>query len=139
MTAMKANLTAMFVCAFVFGAPMVHHVWAVPCNSQTPTLGNCGTESQCEVRAAMDCMTSFGKYYEPQGGIACQSGGSDSYCAQASGAGSQLKCTCEWICKVDPMTLECAKGVAHIGSDRRQICSTMTEYRSQSCTTGGGH
>lgn len=139
MTAMKTNLIALLLCALMFGAPMAHHVWAVPCNSQTPTLGNCGTESQCEVRAGIDCIATFGKYYfTTQGGIACQSGGSDSYCAQVTAAGGELKCTCEWLCKWDPMAGTCGKGAGHEIAGQ-QICSTMKEYRSKSCTIGGGH
>lgn len=131
-----ANLTAAVLCTLVLGTPLMHRAWALSCNGKTPTLGNCGLENKCEGRDAASCTTSFGHYHKDTGGIACQSGPPNAYCAQSTAAGSDMKCTCEWKCIPNPATGACQQGPTHnIGT--LQVCSTMQQYLSRSCTIGG--
>ena len=135
MKAINANFTAALICALVMGTPLMHHAWAVPCNSKTPDIGNCGTENKCEGRTSAACLASVGVYYEPVGGIACKSGLSNQYCAQVPGL--PLKCTGEWLCEPVPVN-GCKQSMFRIiGIDGNPVYATQPEYKSQTCTIGG--
>jgi hypothetical protein len=136
MTASRATLVAVSFGVWTLGIPLVHHAWAVPCNGKTPTMGNCGTEDKCEGRSGTNCTTTYGQYYEAEGGIACQDGVPNSWCGQQMAA--SLKCTCEWTCFWFQALGECKKDAEHM-QNGEQVCSKMKEYYSQSCTFGGGH
>lgn len=135
MNTLKANLSAALLCTLVLGAPLMHRVWATPCNNMTPVIGNCGTESKCEGRGQAACLMTTGVYYEATGGISQQSR-IDSYSKLESIA--TLKCTCDWVCEYDPIGMTCDKsGVQVPGPMGVPVCTTQKQYKSMACTRGG--